>query len=322
MLPVVVLVLLAGCSAADPEPSVTTPPGPSERIDADADGPELPEAPEPQEPGPLEAYLGYDGTIRTAEDVVAEVTLRENATAACMTELGFEYTPQVPSLDEMVVLDGPVPGTREFIEGWGYGVWSQPPGGSGGGFMFESSGVDPNWARREQMSEAGREAYDTALSGPVTATWPDGSVSREGGCSEASSVPRGADAAFLDGVRDEANAFLAALDDDSRFTEVNAAWASCMADAGLRYASPAAAEQQFWDEVTQETADGVLDPQVAARRAPEERDVAIADHRCRQETGWTQRHREIALQLQQEYVDAHRAELDALAASLGQGTGG
>lgn len=299
-----------------PEPSGTASPSPTEGTEAETDGAQLPETVEPQEPGPLEAYLGYEATVRTAEDVLADMTRRENATAACMAELGFEYTPQVPSLDDMVALEGPVPGTREFIEGWGYGVWSQPPGGSGGGFMFESSGVDPNWELHEQMSEAGREAYDTALWGPATSTGPDGSVTREGGCSEASYAPTGEEAAYLAGVLDEANTFLATIADDSRFAEVDAEWASCMADAGLGFANPDAAQQRFWDELTEETADGVLDPQVAARRAPEEVRVATADYGCRLETGWTERHREVEVQLQQEYVDTHRADLDALAAAL------
>ena len=318
-LPVVAaaVALAAGCSSGGaPAPAPSDPP--TSAPPTGEDTPELPEVAESPQPGPLEVYLGYAGTVRTPQDVVADVARRENATAVCMAELGFEYVPQVPALDDLVVLDGPVPGTREFIESWGYGVWSQPPGGSGGGFSFEFSSVDPNWAMREEMSEAGREAYDTALSGPVTRTGPDGSVTREGGCSDASNAPAGEEAAYLAGVRDEANAFLAALDDDSRFAEVNAAWASCMADAGLGYPRPAAAQQQFWDEVTEETADGVLDPQVAARRAPEEVRVASADYACRLETGWTERHRQIEVQLQQEYVDAHRADLDALAAALEQ----
>lgn len=309
------MALAAGCSSdGGPAPAPSGPPTSTPSIGEDA--PELPEVAESPEPGPLEVYLGYAGTVRTPQHVVADIARRQNATAVCMAELGFEYVPQVPALDDVVVLDGPVQGTREFIEGWGYGVWSQPPGGSGGGFNVEFPGVDPNWAMREEMSEAGREAYDTALWGPVTETSPDGSVTREGGCSDASYTPTGGEAAYLAGVRAEADDYLMALADDSRFAEVDAAWASCMADAGLGYPSPAAAQQQFWDEVTEETADGVLDPQVAERRAPEERQVAIADYACRLETGWTERHREIEVQLQQEYVDAHRADLDALAAAL------
>lgn len=309
---------VAGCTG-DPTPRPSDPSDTAPPVDATETPPE-PSA--PPAPGPLEVYLGFSDSGETAEDVVVDVTRRENAVAVCMNGLGFEYEPQVPALDDVVALDGPVPGTRDFAEQWGYGAWTQPPGGTGGGFMFESSGVDPNWALREAMTESGREAYDTALWGPVTQQHEDGSQTRQGGCWDVADAPVGPDAAFLAGVRDEAFAYLDALAEDSRFAEVDAAWASCMGDAGLAYPDPRAAQQDFWDQVTAESADGVLDPAVAAEQAPEERRVAVADLDCQESTDWPARHREIEIELQQEYVDAHRADLDALAASLEQATGG
>lgn len=302
----VAALLLAGCTADPP--------------DVDAPRPTLsatpsPAVPEPPPPGPLEVYVGYVDVVRSAEEWVAEITWRENRTAACMTGLGFEYDPQVPTADQITFDDGPVQGTREFVGRWGYGIWVPPPGGSGGGFSY-SSGDDPNWERLEAMSDAGREAYLTALWGPVTETSDDGAVTRSGGCSEAREVPDGPEAAYLIGVRDEARAFLAALPGDGRFADVDTAWASCMADAGLAFATPQAAQQHVMDEMLTEIEDGVLDPDVVAERAPEELRLAVADLDCQEATDWVARHRAIELEIQQEYVDAHRADLDALAAAL------
>lgn len=306
--------LATGCSS-DGVPGPDEPPAASAVEEAE------PDVAEPLPPGPLEEYVGYAAAARTPEELVAEVARRENLTAACMAELGFEYEPQVPSVDEIQVSTGPEPGSREFVEAWGYGIWDAPPDG-GGGSMSWTSSADPNWERREAMTEAGREAYDTALWGPITDTGEDGSVSREGGCSGIAEGWTVAHDAHLAGVRDEAQTFLETLGDDSRFADVDAAWASCMADGGFRFDRPASAQQAFMDEMLAETEDGVLDPHVAAERAPEEVRVAVADLDCQEATDWRARHREIEIELQQKYVDVHRVDLEALVAALEQAAGG
>ena len=176
--------------------------------------------------------------------------------------------------------------------------------------------MDPNFDHREAMSEAAREAYDTALRGPITEVHEDGSISREGGCYDVAQGWAVADDAYLAGVQDEARAFLDAIGADSRFGEVDAAWASCMADAGFGFANPAAAQQQFFDELMAEIEDDVLDADAVAERAPEEVRVAVADLDCQEATDWAARHRAVEIQLQQEYVDAHLADLEALAVAL------
>jgi len=92
-----------------------------------------PEVPEPREPGPLEAYLRVGEDVRSIQDLIAQMTWEQDVVAVCMTEQGFEYTPQVPAASQVEYLDGPVPGTREFVEDYGYGLWASPPGGTGGG---------------------------------------------------------------------------------------------------------------------------------------------------------------------------------------------
>lgn len=212
---------------------------------------------------------------------------------------------------------GPAPGTREFVDqyGYGYGLWRPAPGG-GAGYIW-SRGSNPNFDRVGTMSEAEDEAYELALWAPVTELGADGSVGRDGGCSEEPDSPRGADAAWLVGVQEEATASLETLDQDTRFVEVDAAWASCMADAGFAERSPAAAEQRIWDGYEALVAGGTWpENDVVAERADEERLLAVADMDCREATDWTVQHRAIEITLQQEYVDAHRADLEALAAAL------
>ncbi len=309
----VLLGLATGCSSKGT-------PAPDEPSDASATAEAEPDIAEAPPPGPLEEYVGYAAAARTPEELVAEVARRENLTAACMAELGFDYEPQVPSVDEIQVSSGPEPGTREFVEAWGYGTWAAPAGGGGGSMSYTSSS-DPNRERWEAMSDAAREAFDTALSGPLT-VGEDGGQFRPGGCDSVGDVPAGPQAEYLTGVQEEARAFLAALRDDSRFAEVDAAWASCMADAGFTYDNPFAAQDAVFHEWFAEV-DGTVGPDPAPidERAEAERRLAVADLDCQEETDWRARHRVVEVQLQQEYVDAHRADLDALAASLGAGEG-
>lgn len=272
--------------------------------------------PQPRpEPGPLDAYLGLAGVFESPEEIAAYVARRENVVATCMAEQGFDYTPVLPKVDEIEYIDGPTPGTREFVDQYGYGLWRPAPGG-GAGYMW-SRGSNPNFDRVETMSEAEGEAYELALWGPVTEVDADGSVGRDGGCSEQPDSPRGAGAAWLVGVQEEATAFLAALDQDTRFVEVDAAWASCMADAGFAERSPAAAEQRTrGDYQALVASDTWPENDVVAERADEELRLAVADMDCREATDWTAQHRAIEITLQQEYVDGHRADLEALAAAL------
>lgn len=279
------------------------------------DGDTATESPSAYQPGPLEQFLGFGAFPESVEEVIAETTWRENLTAQCMAELGFEYLPVVPAPSGITFTEGPVRGTREFVELHGYGIWDSPRDEGG---AIETEVRDPNWERRESMSEAEREAWDVALHGPVTERGEDGSVSYAGGgCSEAATVPSSADQEYLTGVRQEAIDYLTTLAEDPRFDEVDADWASCMADAGFDDHSPLAAQQRFWDEFLAETADGVgPERDLVAERAAGERTVALADLECQEATDWVSRHRAIEVELQQEYVDAHRADLEALLTAM------
>jgi len=275
--------------------------------------------PVPYRAGPLEEILGWGEAPSSEQDVVSQVMWRENLVAACMAEQGFEYWPQVPAVDDVVYGDGPVYGTREFAELYGYGIW-EAPSTSGGGISFTLDG-SANMDYREAMGDAEREAYDLVLWGPVVDVSEDGRVTqRRGGCSEAADSSAGSETGYLVGVREEGLAFLEALGADSRLAEVDTDWASCMADAGFTGTSPIAAEARVAAERV--AADGdlggqdVVPQETVDEKAAAERRLALADLDCREETDWAARHRAIEITLQQEYVDAHRTDLEALVAAM------
>lgn len=309
--------LLAGCSgggAAEPTVARTAPSSPEPTTAAEAGldvARALAEIAEVL--GPLERYVGQVRPSLTGEQFVASVNLSSVAAAACMADQGFELTPTLLPLDAYELTPGPVRGTAEFAQAWGYGVWSRP---ESVGELVSVAVEDPNAERVQAMPADEREAYQKALAGDLV-TGEGGRPLYEGGCSTVPVAPTRDDAEHLRAVWDAAFAFLQSLDQDARFGEVDGAWAACMAEAGAAYASPLEAERRFQEEREAATRAGDPAPEVVAERAAEEVRVAVADLACREATDWEARHRAVELELQREYVDAHRADLEALAEALG-----
>lgn len=266
-------------------------------------------------PGPLEEYLGWTGE-KTKEQFLADLVWRENRTAACMAEQGFDYWPVVPAPQDVTQGSGPaLYGSAEFVAEYGYGIWDTSDEAYSFGWTADGSA---NQDYRAAMSAAEAAAYDEAYMGV-----DDGTGVRQGGCIESADLPQGDDATSLTTIRDDAIAFYDGISGDPRMAEVDAAWASCLADQGYTFADPQAAQDSVSEQYMAATSDGTAPPPdvVAAGHEAEVR-LATADHACRASTDWTRRHREIELELQQEYVDAHRADLDALAEALARPSGG
>lgn len=261
---VLVVIVLGACSAGAPGDPASPPA-------TRAAG----QTPEPNLPGPLEAYLGLGVVAETSGELLAGFAQREDAIGACMTEQGFEYVPWVAEVDSLEFGDGPARGTREFAELYGYGVWEGPEG-EPGQYTF-SADDSANRAYRDSLSSAAQQAYDEALQGAMTVegnvTTFDGS-----GCASAPDVGTGAQAAWLFGVAQEATDYLNALGEDPRFTEVDAAWATCMADAGYTDDTPLAAYFRVIDETSRPRLTG------PRRRTPRRCLHRSADSRSRTST--------------------------------------
>ncbi len=141
------------------------------------------------------------------------------------------------------------------------------------------------------------------------------------------------------GLQDEASRLWEQVAADPRVSALDAAWSSCMADAGHdgfdgpNEAAPKLSDEwnviQGWDDpeyrALQESWDWAAEPDgpgeperdEAAVRAFTDREIAIAvaDAGCKAEVGYDDAFREINHEHQQEFVDRHRAELEAWAAA-------
>lgn len=324
------VLLLAACTGAGgPAPDgsgpttqavpgpVTEPPGEPATAEPDGDAAPL---------GALEAYLAVlDGD----GDREAAHREREELVAACMRAEGFEYVP-VPYAGDPAGWIEPDDGglelyTVEFAERYGYdratrrqdAVVAAPPEGW----------ADPNVAVVDAMSDAEREAYHVAMSGSSvagadgeqTGHWYDPETS---GCEaraqfESSRAVEEAAIAF-EGLMTEIGSALDAHLIDPRVAELDAAWASCMADAGYPGLDVAGdAEWLVIERVNAVRGDqwpGEEDAETLAALDEVGRfeiDVAVADAECRAGVRYAETIRALDLEYQQSFVDQHRDELDA-----------
>lgn len=275
------------------------------------------------EPGPAEAYveaaLGF-----SADDAAAAAVRQEEAVAACMSAQGFEYIPDTSGYQfvDTAAIDPP-PGSRGFAEQFGYGFAAEPEE-----MRAASSGAGPNEAVTAAMSPEEFEAYSRAL-------WGDDAVegASDGGIELGGCVREARNQVWGDRETDHVRAGLedeiARIDAevapaDPLVMAAAAEWSECMADAGHPgYASPPDAEQAAWDAwmafndaigadptlgvVDDESGRPVGETDLAAREAS----LATADWDCRAATEYDAIWGAARDRLQQEYVDAHRAELDA-----------
>lgn len=246
--------------------------------------------------------------------VLASITLRENATAACMHEAGFDYTPKVPDAAavELSDEDAPAEGSPEYVAAYGYGIWSTPAGVPRNGVQWTMPDLEEEIAYLASMSETEMAAYQVALYGEPDPADP---TFVTGGCIDVADRPGSDDAeqAYLAGFREEMTAFLLALPDAPELAEVNADWSACLREAGYSFAHPGAARQSVSGEFEAALAatGGMLPESAAAEHAPQEIALATADLTCREETDFDARSAEITWQLEEDWIESHRAEVDA-----------
>lgn len=274
-----------------------------------------------------DAYAGWDTETSTRKQMQVEEQM-----AACMGDLGFEYTPVDYSTNPAASLgtvDDEIPwDTLEFAEQWGYGI-ATGPGMDAMEDAEEQGWVDPNTALVEAMSATEQQAYYEALYGRLatedlaSGTDVEAEISwEEMGCSGKAQHEVFGDAfsaqdPYAD-LMDEMQRVEESIATDDRVVATVAAWASCMAGAGHADVSeigdgeelinakvePVLAADEAWEAVEVKLAD----------IAEEEIDLAVDDYTCRDESGYTDAYNEVDLELQQEFYDANKAELEEMVA--------
>lgn len=282
------------------------------------------EAP-PDPVGPAEVYV--DLVLGVGDEQVRQQYMRyQEAVAACMADAGFEY---LPTLSGLVFFDqsavDPPRESREFAEQYGYAYRSRPAGMT----STSSPGDNPNDALTAKMSEAEVTEYYLALFGtqhedfeaagfPEDFEWDW----RVGGCDglarhEVIEAGPQSDPTYLalKAEIDRIDADVVPAHPD--VVAADADWAECMADAGFPgYSSQPEAEERELERFNASGGGGGEigpDGRTDSEREGVERELAIAtaDWDCTERVGYHDAVARVRNAAQQEYVDAHRDELDA-----------
>lgn len=290
---------------------------------------------------PLDAYLEEIYPVLDARS--RETAMRvEEAIADCMADAGFEYRVDETAGDSLVY-DMSSAGTIEFAEQFGYG--ESIPLEDGAEPMLwstaneHSAGRDWNAAYVASLSDEAKEQYDLAYNGRYS-QYADGLGAidagefdpDQAGCSgRASAVYEAAlGPDELAPVRDAVDDVFRRVEGDPRVVEATADWSACMADAGypgLRTVMAAQgtlfaeiANDWFaeWGEATGSPL-GTSDYDVVRTTIPEalaelrrvEVELAVADARCRDASGYREVRRAVELEVESEVARQYREDLEA-----------
>ena len=317
--------LLGACSPTAPSES-TGPSLPSEPSNAAAGA--------PQQVGPLDAMLataGFGPSGESPEDrlefAVTAFRQQEEQIAACMAEFGFEYIPNVQGSPVLLMPETPPPAGREFAQTYGFGISVASPISEFGHLEFSGDPLaDPNIELVASMSDAEATAWRETLYG----TNPDGTfiddydVETSPACLWQAVRAQGTPTEEFAAIRSEIDTFFNGILNDLRpeFTPLNAEWAACMAEQGFgQFRSPRQAETELiaeWDAIprtlNQATNIWEIDPTDHLAFTERELSVATANYDCQTQVQFEQRHNEISFELQDEFINQHRNELEAYVA--------
>ncbi|HEX6336874.1 MAG TPA: hypothetical protein VFZ85_07970 [Jiangellaceae bacterium] len=332
VVPVVLVAVVVACSEQEMPSS-----GPGVGTPATADAGDL---------SPLEEYLGegavsfeggfgvsmygmsLDEPYRPSDELLRQQRETEELIAECMREEGFEYVP----LTDMYVPPQPDDAWAlpedEFTATYGYGISTILPD--------VDRPKDPNEAIREAMSQAEYEAYRIALHGDQANAWSGETPPplSESGCAgkATAEVYGNLDEYGRDPLWEALTSDLSALDmridDDPRVVEAERAWINCMADAGYPTIDHIGGGQTLvanrMDEVLGiEGSEALLpwseaDPEAVRELQQFEIAVASADRACKIEH-FDDVFREVRFQLEAEFVEEHRDELERHRTRLAEG---
>jgi len=327
-----ILAVLAGCT-----PLPTSTPSPPSTVEPAA-GVALAET-----RGPLDEFTtriwGAADTQQAAQELSDQFhRFSEEYVAACMAEQGFTYIPNMARTTRVTITEGPVRGSREFAELYGFGLTANDGRGEVGGgatSAYTDMGVDPNDALRAAMSQYELAAYNEALMGVLAQALPDTESSgpADWGCTGAATLAWENPDPEFEAIHTEVESFLESVHIHPMMMALNSEWASCMTSQG--FAGLANPEQTFreiteewwivqgWDTRAELSVDwdwaalpeGPPGPDAATIASFREREfaLALADVSCREEVDFDQRSTEIGLELQQQFVAANLNELEAWA---------
>lgn len=290
---------------------------------------------EEEPPSPLAEYLNavWGGDLSEEEQQARfekEDRQREELTAECMAEEGFDYVPNVQTGSlSFGSADDWRPDDRDWVEKYGYGMVDSP----GSDVPPDEEYVDPNADYVNSLSENEQEAFYEALYGPPVPedqTNDDGSYEWDwetAGCygwaqNEMSQEDPTQSDEFAP-LMEAMDEFWTGLPTRPEFVELDAEWSTCMDEAGFPgFAAQTDAQESIIEEQnayweSNPEAPGMDDADMKALQE-KEIELALADLDCREEVDYRDRYRTVQFAAEEEFIDDHKADLDALKAAAAQ----
>ena len=284
----------------------------------------------PDAVGPADEYL--EQVFDYAEDRHSETDLwYQEVLAGCMAEQGFEYLPFTVGMAHIDPADLDIDiDSREFAEQFGYGALPGSP------LLATASRADhlanPNDQITANMSPNEFAEYQEAFWGGFREADADAAYDEAWpgwGCTGLAWHEVFGSGVLTSDVYQDLDAEITRIDTHAlpanpRVIEADGAWSQCMADEGYpgyaRQDDAALDARQRWmelqDILTEEYGNAI--PGGPDDLAPGEAELiedeialAVTDWDCRHSTDYDAAVAAVRNELQQQYVDAHRAELDA-----------
>jgi hypothetical protein len=279
---------------------------------------------------PLDEYRDLLRASWGESDQRALTIRAEEAVAACMADVGFEYYPDIPAAEVSVEF---APDDPEWVRQYGYGVTTRdepevPPDTE----KDRLEGDVRNEDYRSALSEGASLAYYTALYGEgalpssggesPTEVSASGGAQRDAGCYDAGyrSVFPPMTTPEIDQILRELDIEMIAMADQPAMVALNAEWSECMARAGrVSLLSPldaralvetAAAGAGAMTETEPGVFEIVVDEEAMQEARALELDLANEDLACRRATDYDVRTEDIVADIEEAFVDEHRQELD------------
>lgn len=302
---------------------------------------------------PLDAYVlrGHpNGDLSVTEQLAANRASDlavENDIAACMKRLGFTYAPETVPLEPIGVISPTYETWRvddeEWVAEWGYGIVKWPGSAEEFAAAAEAKKNDPNPAYLASLTPPERLAYEEAMHGHVPG--PDEIADgaeydpSTAGCAGAARSKVN-DQSLLD--TDEFAKLNEAIDKVYHEVRTNKdlpsqkAWSACMSAAGagafdlqsdawtlilnesneifMKHAVYLRPDGTPEDNGDTEPWDQANDPEMLALH-DKSVDLALTDLECRKTTKFAALERKERFAREEEFIEEHRAELDAFAAA-------
>lgn len=310
--------------------------------------------PKEGEMGPLGEYLNvlWEGQEYDQDYYDEQQRVEQELIAECMTKQGFEYTPDLQHgtvifNDDDFEYDGPEWGTLEFAKKYGYGIIESPyndmyPDDFGEGQEY----FDPNEEYVMSLSDSERDAYYEALWGPNPTEEEWAKMEEEDnwewnpenqGCYGEATKQSQANEPFavwedpeFENLMESMNLLYERIESDDRLVAIQTQWSTCMSEAGhpgfVERFDAQNAMYEEWNEFSNslnENFDGQSEwkePTEAQKQEFMQREieVATADATCTQDANFEKTYQKVSVEYEKEFVEQHRAELDALVAKATQ----